>query len=72
MNAKTYDEILQQSIEEGWGYTPVRCKFCGNGAVSFGNENRNGDRLYGVTVCSCDVCGREWWEHDEDLEQEDE
>lgn len=65
---KNYDEILQQSIDETWGFIPVRCPHCGNGAVSYGNETRNGDRLYGVTTCSCDICGREWWEDDHEEE----
>lgn len=68
-NARTYDEILQQSIEEDWGYVPVRCKHCGNGAVSFGNEDERGNRVEdGITVCRCDVCDREWWVEDEDLD----
>lgn len=67
-NAKTYDEILKQSMDEGWGFEPVRCKFCGKGAVGFSNEDARGDRVEdGITVCSCDVCGEEWWENDEDI-----
>jgi len=62
---KTYDEILQQSVEEEWDFVPVRCPHCGEGAVSYSNETRNGDRLYGVEVCWCDICGREWWEEDD-------
>lgn len=69
-NAKTYDEVLQQSIDEGWDFVPVRCKHCGNGAVSFGNEDERGNRVEdGITVCRCDVCEREWWMADEDVEK---
>lgn len=61
---KTYDEILQQSIDEEWGYAPTRCPHCGNGAVSYFSKD------YGLWDCECDVCGREWWELIEDDEVE--
>lgn len=64
-NARTYDEILQQSIEEAWGFVPVRCPHCGNGAVSYFPKDA------GLWNCECDVCGEEWLELVEESEDVD-
>lgn len=58
-----YDEVLKQSIEEDWGFVPVRCPKCGNGAVSYGgDEDEHGHQFEGMSHCWCDFCHQEWWE----------
>jgi len=64
---RRYSDIKLQAELEHWKEQPHKCPKCQNGALSYGNEDENGDRRDGYTFIACSWCDSAGWVEDEEV-----